>query len=228
MNSIKENILEIKKKISDLEIKSKRKKNSVTLLAVSKAQNINKIKDAYKYGQKDFGENYLQESINKINNLKDLNINWHFIGNIQSNKSRLIAENFSWVHSIDKISTLEKINNFRKNLDSNLNICIQINLDEENTKSGIKIDEVENFLEKASGFENINIRGLMAIPKYQENNSEQYNSFMKIRILFDSLIQKGYKLDTLSIGMSADYESAISAGSTIVRIGTAIFGERKK
>ena len=187
------------------------------MLAVSKAQNINKIKDAYKYGQKDFGENYLQESINKINNLKDLNINWHFIGNIQSNKSRLIAENFSWVHSIDKISTLEKINNFRKNLDSNLNICIQINLDEENTKSGIKIDEVENFLEKASGFENINIRGLMAIPKYQDNNSEQYNSFMKIRILFDPIIevnQSRIKCNSKNITEHKDYYLAVGRLTT--------------
>ena len=228
MNAIKENIIEIKKKILDLEIKSKRKENSVTLLAVSKAQNIDKIKDAYKFGQKDFGENYLQESISKINSLKDLNITWHFIGNVQSNKSKLIAENFSWVHSIDKISTLEKINNFRGKLNSNLNVCIQINLDDEKAKSGIRIDSTDGFIKEAYRFKNINIRGLMAIPKYQANNSEQYNSFMKIRALFDSLIEKGHKLDTLSIGMSADYESAIAAGSTIVRIGTAIFGERKK
>ena len=199
----------------------------MTLLAVSKSQDIDKIKDAYKYGQKDFGENYIQEAINKINNLKDLNINWHFIGKVQSNKSKLIAENFSWVHSIDKITTLEKINNFRKNISPNLNVCIQINADEEKTKSGIKVSDVENFLKDASSFQNINLRGLMAIPKYQADSLEQYNTFMKIKVLFDSLRKKGYKLDTLSIGMSADYESAIAAGSTIVRIGTAIFGERK-
>tara|TARA_B100001758_G_scaffold247896_1_gene268303 strand:- start:4802 stop:5488 length:687 start_codon:yes stop_codon:yes gene_type:complete len=228
MSDIKENIKNIKNNIKKIEENLKLEKNSVKLLAVSKTQSIDNIKEAYNSGQQDFGENYLQESIEKISKLKDFPITWHFIGHVQSNKSKLIAENYNWVHSIDKISTLKKINKFRENLDIKINVCIQVNIDQENTKSGIQLDDVENFLNEASIFKNINIRGLMAIPKYDPVYENQYKTFMKIKKLFDSLVIKGYKLDTLSIGMSSDYEAAIAAGSSIVRIGTSIFGKREK
>lgn len=228
MCDIKKNIKNIKNNIKKIEENLKLEKNSVKLLAVSKTQSIENIKEAYNSGQQDFGENYLQESIEKISKLKDLPITWHFIGHVQSNKSKLIAEYYNWVHSIDKISTLKKINKFRENLNTKINVCIQVNIDQENTKSGIQLDEVENFLNEASVFKNINIRGLMSIPKYDPEYENQYKTFMKIRKLFDSLVIKGYKLDTLSIGMSSDYEAAIAAGSSIVRIGTSIFGKREK
>jgi len=228
MNDIKKNLIKIKENILNAELKSNRVKNSVTLIAVSKTKSVEDIRKAYEAGQKDFGENYIQESISKILELRDLKIKWHFIGNIQSNKSKLIAENYDWVHSIDKISTLEKISNYRKNLKENLNVCIQVNLDEEVTKSGISVSEVEGFMKEASEFEGVNIRGLMAIPMHKDNYELQYKTFIKIKKLFNNLVNKGYKLDTLSIGMSADYNAAIAAGSTIVRIGTAIFGERRK
>ena len=228
MNDIKKNLIKIKENILNAELKSNRVKNSVTLIAVSKTKSVEDIRKAYEAGQKDFGENYIQESISKILELRDLKIKWHFIGNIQSNKSKLIAENYDWVHSIDKISTLEKISNYRKNLKENLNVCIQVNLDEEETKSGISVSEVEGFMKEASEFEGVNIRGLMAIPMHKDNYELQYKTFIKIKKLFNNLVNKGYKLDTLSIGMSADYNAAIAAGSTIVRIGTAIFGERRK
>ena len=228
MNKIKKNILEIKKNISKISLDLNRTIDSVTLMAVSKKQSSENIREAYQAGQKDFGENYLQESISKIHELHDLEIIWHYIGSIQSNKSKLIAENYDWVHSIDKISTLKKINKYRDGFSRKINICIQVNIDAEETKSGIYMNEVEDFIKECNSMKQVNIRGLMAIPKYQSNSDLKSKAFKKIKHLFDDLIKKGYKLDTLSIGMSSDYEEAIESGSTIVRIGTAIFGERKK
>ena len=228
MNKIKKNILEIKKNISKISLDLNRTIDSVTLMAVSKKQTSENIREAYQAGQKDFGENYLQESISKIHELHDLEIIWHYIGSIQSNKSKLIAENYDWVHSIDKISTLKKINKYRGGVNRKINICIQVNIDAEDTKSGLYMNEVEDFIKGCSSMNWVNIRGLMAIPKYQSDSDLKSKAFKKIKHLFDDLIKKGYKLDTLSIGMSSDYEEAIESGSTIVRIGTAIFGERKK
>jgi pyridoxal phosphate enzyme (YggS family) len=228
MNKIKKNILEIKKNISKISLDLNRTIDSVTLMAVSKKQSSENIREAYQAGQKDFGENYLQESISKIHELHDLEIIWHYIGSIQSNKSKLIAENYDWVHSIDKISTLKKINKYRGSVNRKINICIQVNIDAEDTKSGLYMNEVEDFIKGCSSMNWVNIRGLMAIPKYQSDSDLKSKAFKKIKHLFDDLIKKGYKLDTLSIGMSSDYEEAIESGSTIVRIGTAIFGERKK
>ena len=228
MNKIKKNILEIKKNISKISLDLNRTIDSVTLMAVSKKQSSENIREAYQAGQKDFGENYLQESISKIQELRDLEIVWHYIGSIQSNKSKLIAENYDWVHSIDKISTLKKINKYRGSVNRKINICIQVNIDAEDTKSGLYMNEVEDFIKGCSSMNWVNIRGLMAIPKYQSDSDLKSKAFKKIKHLFDDLIKKGYKLDTLSIGMSSDYEEAIESGSTIVRIGTAIFGERKK
>ena len=228
MDKIGKNILKIKQDIKAAEKKFNRDSNSVLLMAVSKTQSVENILKAYEAGQRDFGENYVQESIEKIVELKNLDITWHFIGKIQSNKSKYIAENFDWIHSIDKISTLKKINDFRKNVEEKLNVCVQVNIDSEDSKSGILVNEVEDFIVKASKFEKLKIRGLMAIPMYHPDYVSQYKTFAKIKNLFDSLIKKNFKLDTLSIGMSSDYNAAIEAGSTIVRIGTSIFGERKK
>ena len=228
MDKIGKNILKIKQDIKAAEKKFNRDSNSVLLMAVSKTQSVENILKAYEAGQRDFGENYVQESIEKIVELKNLDITWHFIGKIQSNKSKYIAENFDWIHSIDKISTLKKINDLRKNVEEKLNVCVQVNIDSEDSKSGILVNEVEDFIVKAGKFEKLKIRGLMAIPMYHPDYVSQYKTFAKIKNLFDSLIKKNFKLDTLSIGMSSDYNAAIEAGSTIVRIGTSIFGERKK
>ena len=228
MSKIKKNILEVKKNIAKILLDFNRAEDSVTLMAVSKQQSTSSIREAYQAGQTDFGENYLQESISKIQELRDLEIVWHYIGSIQSNKSKLIAENYDWVHSVAKIATLKKINNYRDSAKEKINICIQVNIDAEETKSGIHISEVEDFIKECSSMSQINIRGLMAIPKFQKDNDLKNSAFKKIKRLFDDLVKKGYKLDTLSIGMSADYEEAIGSGSTIVRIGTAIFGEREK
>jgi len=228
MEQIEKNIIQLKKEVLYSEQKYNRKKNSVILMAVSKTHNIEKIKTAYFAGQRDFGENYVQESVEKISKLKELNIIWHFIGSIQSNKAKLIADNFDWVHSIDKLKTLQKINSFRKKSGKSLNVCIQVNCDDEETKSGISLLELEDFFKKTKSLDMINVRGLMAIPKPEKTHNSQLQTFKKIKNIFDELVKKGYKLDTLSIGMSSDYNAAIEAGSTIIRIGTAIFGERKK
>ena len=228
MDKIEQKISKIKHDIKNAEKEFNRKKNSVMLLAVSKTQSTQNILEAYEAGQRDFGENYIQESVEKIKELKNFDITWHFIGKIQSNKAKYIAENYDWIHSIDKISTLRKINNYRKENQKKLNVCVQVNIDSEETKSGILVNEVEKFIKEASEFNKLKIRGLMAIPKYQPDFSNQYKTFAKIKDLFDSLIKRSYELDTLSIGMSSDYNAAIAAGSTIVRIGTSIFGERKK
>jgi pyridoxal phosphate enzyme (YggS family) len=228
LDKIGKNILKIKQDIKAAEKKFNRDSNSVLLMAVSKTQSVENILKAYEAGQRDFGENYVQESIEKIVELKNLDITWHFIGKIQSNKSKYIAENFDWIHSVDKISTLKKINDLRKNVEEKLNVCVQVNIDSEDSKSGILVNEVEDFIVKADKFEKLKIRGLMAIPMYHPDYVSQYKTFAKIKNLFDSLIKKNFKLDTLSIGMSSDYNAAIEAGSTIVRIGTSIFGERKK
>lgn len=228
MEIINKNILDLKNKIVNAENKYNRMNNSVILMAVSKTQSLENIKKAYESGQRDFGENYIKESIEKISQLNYLDITWHFIGKIQSNKSKIIADNFDWVHSVDKITTLKKINDHRQITKKKLNICIQVNIDSEENKSGIALNEVEEFIKKCEEFHWINIRGLMAIPMYQADYNLQYKTFIKIKNVFDTLVMKGYKLDTLSIGMSSDYKAAIAAGSTIVRIGTAIFGERKK
>ena len=228
MSKIKKNILEVKKNISKILLDFNRAEDSVTLMAVSKKQSTESIREAYQAGQKDFGENYLQESISKIQELHDLEIVWHYIGSIQSNKSKLVAENYDWIHSVAKIATLKKINNYRGSNKEKINICIQVNIDSEETKSGIHISEVEDFIKECSSMSQINIRGLMAIPKFQKDSDLKNVAFSKIKSLFDDLVLKGYKLDTLSIGMSGDYEEAIGSGSTIVRIGTAIFGEREK
>ena len=228
MVDIEKNILQVKKDIEESEFIFCREKNSVMLIAVSKTHSAEKIKKAYIAGQRDFGENYLQESIEKIEKLRDLDINWHFIGSVQSNKAKLIAYNFDWVHSIDKIKTLEKINQHREDLDKKINICIQVNIDQEDTKSGLEINEIEDFLLDSRKFDMINLRGLMAIPKPQKTHELQYKTFLRIKKIYDELVNKGYNLDTLSIGMSSDYSAAIEAGSTCIRIGTAIFGQREK
>ncbi|HLB55844.1 MAG TPA: YggS family pyridoxal phosphate-dependent enzyme [Coxiellaceae bacterium] len=211
----------INRHIRTLEKKYHRTHNSVALLAVTKKQPAEKIREAYNAGQHLFAENYVQEALSKQIALRDLNIEWHFIGNIQSNKTKLIAENFSWVHSVNRLSIAEKLNQYRESIKKILNVCIEVNIDEEKTKSGVLPNDVFELAKKITGLKYLKLRGLMIIP--EKNNSK---AFQKTFLLQQQLIQRGLSLDTLSMGLSADFEAAIAAGSTIVRIGTAIFGER--
>jgi pyridoxal phosphate enzyme (YggS family) len=197
------------------------------LLAVSKKQSISDIRKAFEAGQRHFGENYLQEALEKIHTLKDLAIEWHFIGPIQSNKCKAIAENFHWVQSLDRIKVVKKLNEHCPR-EKQLQVCIQVNIDREQNKSGIFVENIEQFCEQLSTLNNVKLRGLMLIPKATENISDQRQSFAKLSALFKHLQNKYPEMDTLSMGMSKDYQIALEQGSTMIRLGTSLFGERKK
>jgi len=205
---------------------SERNPKNLTLIGASKSQSIANIQEAYDAGLKNFGENYLQEAENKIKNLEGDFI-WHFIGSIQSRKAKKIAEIFDWVHTVENTKVAKKLNIARPHSKGPLNICIQVNIDSEESKSGLHLDDLEGFIEESRNLENINVRGLMVIPKPRESIEEQKKVFRKVKETYLNLIEKGNDLDTLSMGMSSDYGSAIQEGATMVRIGTGIFGPRK-
>ena len=219
----------IQKIILDIEANcnlSKRSVEDVVLIGASKSQTIKKIIEAYEEGIKNFGENYLQEAEEKITQL-DQDIVWHFIGSIQSRKAKKIAEIFDWVHTIDSFKVADKLNSARPKSMGVLNACLQINIDDEESKSGVKIENLEELIQKSEALENIKIRGLMVIPRPRDSEEEQRKVFRKVKEIYDSLIRKGHKLDTLSMGMTSDYSVAIQEGATMIRIGTGIFGPRK-
>ncbi len=223
MIAIKDNIAEVELQISSACQQAHRNMSDVTLLAVSKTKPIDMIKQAYNAGQRAFGESYVQEAVEKITALQSkTDICWHFIGPIQSNKTKLIANHFSWVHSIDRAKVAKRLNDHRSGQDTPLNICLQVNISGEESKSGVLVAELPNLLAEISQYQNLCIRGLMAIP---EKNATQA-SFNDMQNLFKSLQKQYPSMDTLSMGMSADMQLAINAGSTIVRIGSAIFGAR--
>ena len=196
------------------------------VLAVSKTQPAAVIREAFKVGVHLFGENYLQEALEKQSQLTDLPIEWHFIGPIQSNKTQPIAQHFSWVHSVDRIKIAQRLNDARPIDLAPLNICIQLNVDSETSKGGVAINEVEPLALAISNMPRLNLRGLMAIPEPSTNPDKQRAQFKQVRECYDTLLAKGFALDTLSIGMSEDYPIAIEQGATIVRIGSALFGAR--
>ncbi len=200
---------------------------SVNLLAVSKAQSAIAIREAYAAGQKLFGENYLQEALDKQSQLTDLAIEWHFIGPIQSNKTQLIAQHFNWVHSIDRLKIAQRLNDARPETLAPLQVCIQVNISNEESKSGVTQQELETLASAISKLPRLKLRGLMAIPEPSNDNNKQRIQFKQVRECYDDLLEKGFTLDTLSIGMSDDYRIAIEEGATIVRIGSALFGARK-
>ncbi len=223
---IQKNIRELKNKIHEYEIRYQRKPNSVTLLAASKNHSIEKIQQAILAGQTQFGENYLQEALEKMAALTTEDLEWHFIGSIQSNKTKKMAEHFTWVHSVGDIKIAKRLNDQRPPHLPPLNICLEVNVSDEQTKSGVHPDEVFSLAQFCREQPRLSLRGLMTIPKERNSFAEQRAELHKLRIIFDVLQQEGYKIDTLSMGMSHDMEAAIAEGATIVRIGTAIFGNR--
>ena len=204
---------------------SKRSVEDVILIGASKSQTIEKIIVAYEEGIKNFGENYLQEAEEKISKL-DQDIIWHFIGSIQSRKAKRIAEIFDWVHTIDSFKVAEKLNSSRPKSKGALNACLQLNIDDEESKSGLKIENLKEIIQKIEALENLKIRGLMVIPKPRDSKEEQRQVFRKVKEIYDSLIRQGHNFDTLSMGMTSDYGVAIQEGATMIRIGTGIFGPR--
>jgi len=205
---------------------SKRSVEDVILIGASKSQTIEKIIVAYEEGIKNFGENYLQEAEEKISKL-DQDIIWHFIGSIQSRKAKRIAEIFDWVHTVDSFKVAEKLNSSRPKSKGALNACLQLNIDDEESKSGLKIENLEEIIQKIEALENLKIRGLMVIPRPRDSEEEQRKVFRKVKEIYDSLIRKGHNFDTLSMGMTSDYGVAIQEGATMIRIGTGIFGPRR-
>jgi pyridoxal phosphate enzyme (YggS family) len=203
-----------------------RRADSVTLLAVSKTQSDDSIRQAWYAGQHAFGESYLQEALEKIVHLRDLAIEWHFIGRIQSNKTRAIAEHFSWVHSLGDVKHAQRLNEQRPERLPPINCCIQVNVSGESTKAGLAPEAVAGVLEHCLELPRLRVRGLMAIPAPAQEPLAQRAPFRALRELRDRLVRPGLPLDTLSMGMSADLEAAIAEGATLVRIGTAIFGPR--
>jgi pyridoxal phosphate enzyme (YggS family) len=204
-----------------------RQTGEVSLLAVSKWHPAARVRLFCSLGVRSFGENQLQEALGKQQELTDLDIEWHFIGTIQSNKTRAIAENFQWVQSVDRQKILQRLAAQRPVQSKPLNICLQVNIDLEPQKGGAAPGEVLRLAELARDLDNIRLRGLMAIPRLTSNVEEQRQRFRKIRSLFEMLKNEGHDIDTLSMGMSADLEPAIAEGSTMVRIGTDLFGARE-
>jgi PLP dependent protein len=198
----------------------------ITLLAVSKTFPADAIRDAYQAGQTAFGESYLQEALDKMALLSDLPLQWHFIGPIQSNKTRAIAEHFSWVHSVDRVKIAERLSAQRPPQLPPLNVCLQVNVSNEVSKSGVSPTELPALAQAVLALPNLRLRGLMAIPAPAANLDSQRLPFSQLRALMHALNAQGLPLDTLSMGMSQDMEAAILEGATIVRVGSAIFGHR--
>lgn len=200
---------------------------SVDLLAVSKTRLADEIRACAELGQRQFGESYLQEAIDKIEQLADLDLEWHFIGPLQSNKTRPVANHFHWVHSVDRLKIAQRLSEQRDPALPPLNICLQVNVSGESSKSGMGLDELPTLAKVIAQLPNLRIRGLMAIPAPEADFERQRIPFARMRQALERLRQDGHELDTLSMGMSDDIEAAIAEGSTMVRVGTAIFGPRR-
>ena len=228
--SISENLQVVQHRIATSAQAAGRDPSSIALLAVSKTFDAQAVLTAAQAGQRAFGENYVQEAIDKISATRELNPNlqleWHFIGPIQSNKTRQIAEHFDWVHSVDRLKIAQRLSEQRPVDMPPLQICLQVNVSGEATKSGIEPDALLELARVVNTLPNLRLRGLMAIPEPTEDVEQQRAAFAKLRLMQNDLQAVGIPTDTLSMGMSADMDAAIAEGATIVRIGTAIFGGR--
>lgn len=227
MLNIEQKLIGIKKLIAHYEELYGRKPGSVGLLAASKGQSIEKIIAAYHAGQRAFGENYLQDALTKMETLSEFAIEWHFIGKLQSNKIKKIAEHFDWVHSIDNEKDAERLNEHRPSHLKPLNVCIEVNVSHEPSKSGVRFEGVLPLAIYCRQLPHLNLRGIMSIPAPQPDIFEQRRTFHKLFLLWQLMQEEGMPLDTLSMGMSDDFEAAIAEGATLVRIGRGIFGARK-
>jgi len=205
---------------------SGRDPSGVTLLAVSKKQAASLVRRFFMLGQTAFGENRAQEALAKQQELADLAIDWHFIGPVQSNKARELAEKFDWVHSVDRAKILQALSRHRPSSLPPLNICLQINIDREPQKSGLAPEALATMAEQAAEAPGIRLRGLMALPRFSHDPEVTRDSFARLRMLYEALREAGHELDTLSMGMSGDLELAIAEGSTMVRVGTDLLGPR--
>jgi len=228
MLDIADNLNSVRARIRNVEQRYGRAAGSVELLAVSKTKPASMVQEAINAGQTEFGENYVQEAVEKINALAQTALQWHFIGPIQSNKTRLLAENFSWVQSVGRLKIAQRLSDQRPAALPALNICLQVNISDEASKSGLKPDELASTVESVVKLPRIVLRGLMAIPAKHSEFEKQRQPFKLMReCLQDLNRQFDLQMDTLSMGMSSDLEAAIAEGATIVRVGTDVFGARE-
>lgn len=225
--NIQPNIANLKRHIQELCQRYDREPDCAHLLAVSKTFPAEDIRQAYQCGQRCFGENYVDEALIKINSLSDLVIEWHYIGPIQSNKTRKIAENFDWVHSLASLKHARRLSDQRPGDKPPLNVCIQINVSHEASKSGLDADEVSGLATEIQQLPGLELRGIMGIPARATDTKAQRQAFAALASIYRHLQDHYANIDTLSMGMSADLEAAIAEGSTMLRIGTAIFGARE-
>ncbi len=231
MPKIENNIADVSKRIDQSAADCGRDPGEILLLAVSKTRPVEDIRQAMGAGQTHFAENYLQEALDKIAQLEGESLCWHFIGPLQSNKTRNAAEHFSWIHSVDRLKIAQRLNDQRPESLGPLNICLQVNIDNEPSKSGFVAEALLPVALQIAALPNLRLRGLMAIPRGSNNFQEQQTAFHKLSQLRQQINQSldnSEKLDTLSMGMSGDLEAAISQGSTMVRVGTDIFGKREQ
>lgn len=230
MYKIDDQLAKVTARIQQAALAAGRNPETVRLIAVSKTQPATAIAQAYDWGQRAFGENYLQEALEKQVQLAALtDIEWHFIGPIQSNKTRPIAENFAWVHSIDREKVAQRLNDQRPANLPPLQVCLQVNIDDETSKSGVKLSEALPLANAINKLPRLSLRGLMCIPAASNSEVQQHAAFAKLKLALADLQKQGLTgLDTLSMGMSGDMESAITEGATFVRVGTDIFGARAK
>lgn len=226
MSTIADNLQVIDASIAIATTKVGRDKSGVRLLAVSKTFSADAVREAFSAGQKAFGENYVQEALAKMAALDGLDIEWHFIGPIQSNKTAAIAAHFAWVHTVDRIKIAQRLSAQRPSGMAPLNICLQVNVSGEASKSGCTPEELPALAREVATLPGLRLRGLMAIPGPAADYDQQRAALRPLRVLFDDLVAQGLALDTLSMGMSADMAAAIAEGATIVRIGTGVFGAR--
>jgi hypothetical protein len=226
MQMIASKLQSVRERIARACAAAQRDVNEITLLAVSKTFGPDAVREAWDGGQRAFGENYIQEAVEKIELLKDLPVEWHCIGPIQSNKTRLVAANFHWAHTIDRLKIAQRLSEQRDEWLPPLQVCVQVNIDGGASKSGVAPGEALDLAREIAQLPRLKLRGLMTIPEPAEEFADQKAIHLKAKALFDELREAGLPLDTLSMGMTADLEAAIAAGSTMVRVGTAIFGGR--
>ncbi|MDH4273751.1 MAG: YggS family pyridoxal phosphate-dependent enzyme [Gammaproteobacteria bacterium] len=223
---IEQRLADVLQRIAQAEQRFGRVKGSVQLVAVSKTRAAEDIAAAYAAGQTRFGENYLQEALVKQHTLRDLPLEWHFIGPLQSNKTRDVAAHFAWVHSLDTLKHAQRLDAQRPAHLPPLQVCIQVNISNEDSKSGVSVTELPALAQAVAGLPRLTLRGLMAIPAASYEFDMQRAAFGQLRALWSQLRAQGLALDTLSMGMSGDLEAAIAEGATLVRVGTDIFGAR--
>jgi len=227
MSSISANLQAVRLRIESALQAAGRPANSVRLVAVSKTFASADVREAADAGHRDFGENYVTEGVDKIREVLALGLTWHYIGPIQSNKTRPIAVHFDWVHSVDRARIAARLDEARGVSQPDLQVCIQVNVSGEASKSGVVPEELDRLADEVAGLKRLKLRGLMAVPEPTPDTGLQRRRFAQLRELRDRLNRGGFAMDTLSMGMSADLEAAIAEGATMVRVGTAIFGERR-